>query len=181
MCAAARQREVSSLGQSDKQSGCSRRWWEKIKRTINNFFVKNVKLRPDPSENRNQCSDMEPSTSQVMSSTGLETALDNEPHTIESEPGPTKIKRGKMYTFRREWVADSVMHCIYIYQTLLSKATYSAFRLYIFCQYVCSLGIEPTTFCAANRNTECGKTITGKGDEVGCVNLNCVCSHHQLC
>ncbi len=33
---------------------------------------------------------------------------------------------------------------------LLSKATYSAFRLYIFCQYVCSLGIEPTTFCAAN-------------------------------
>ncbi len=32
----------------------------------------------------------------------------------------------------------------------LSKATYSAFRLYIFCQYVCSLGIEPTTFCAAN-------------------------------
>ncbi len=37
-----------------------------------------------------------------------------------------------------------------IYQTLLSKATYSAFRLYIFCQYVCSLGIEPITFCAAN-------------------------------
>ncbi len=33
---------------------------------------------------------------------------------------------------------------------LLSKATYSAFRLYIFCQYVCSLGIEPTTFCAAD-------------------------------
>ncbi len=29
---------------------------------------------------------------------------------------------------------------------LLSKATYSAFRLYIYCQYVCSLGIEPTTF-----------------------------------
>ncbi len=29
---------------------------------------------------------------------------------------------------------------------LLSKATYSTFRLYIFCQYVCSLGIEPTTF-----------------------------------
>ncbi len=25
-----------------------------------------------------------------------------------------------------------------------------AFRLYIFNQYVCSLGIEPTTFCAAN-------------------------------
>ncbi len=32
----------------------------------------------------------------------------------------------------------------------LSKATYTAFKLYIFCQYVCSLGIEPTTFCAAN-------------------------------
>ncbi len=34
---------------------------------------------------------------------------------------------------------------------LLSKATYSAFRLYIFFyQYVCSLGIEPMTFYAAN-------------------------------
>ncbi len=33
---------------------------------------------------------------------------------------------------------------------LLSKATYSAFRLYMFYHYVCSLGIEPTTFCAAN-------------------------------
>ncbi len=33
---------------------------------------------------------------------------------------------------------------------LLSKATYSAFRLYIYYQYVCFLGIEPTTFCAAN-------------------------------
>ncbi len=39
---------------------------------------------------------------------------------------------------------------IYIYQTLLSKATYSTFRLYIFCQYGCSLEIEPTTFCTAN-------------------------------
>ncbi len=26
------------------------------------------------------------------------------------------------------------------------QATYIAFRLYIYCQYVCSLGIEPTTF-----------------------------------
>ncbi len=33
---------------------------------------------------------------------------------------------------------------IYIYQTLLSKATYSAIHLY--CQYVWSLGIKPTTF-----------------------------------
>ncbi len=40
---------------------------------------------------------------------------------------------------------------IYIYALhyILSKATYSAFRLYIY-QYVCSLGIEPTIFCAAN-------------------------------
>ncbi len=29
---------------------------------------------------------------------------------------------------------------------VLSKASYSAFRLYIFCQYMCSLGIEPTIF-----------------------------------
>ncbi len=36
-----------------------------------------------------------------------------------------------------------------IYQILLSKVTYTAFRLYIFL-YVCSLGIEPTTFCADN-------------------------------
>ncbi len=34
--------------------------------------------------------------------------------------------------------------------TYLAEATYSAFRLYIFYQYVCSLGIEPITFCAAN-------------------------------
>ncbi len=33
---------------------------------------------------------------------------------------------------------------------LLSNATNSAFRLYIFYQYVCSLGIEPITLCAAN-------------------------------
>ncbi len=37
-----------------------------------------------------------------------------------------------------------------IKQTLLSKATYSTFRLYIFYHYVCSQGNEPTTFCAAN-------------------------------
>ncbi len=33
---------------------------------------------------------------------------------------------------------------------LLSKVTYSAFRLYIFNQYLCSPGIEPTTLCTAN-------------------------------
>ncbi len=35
---------------------------------------------------------------------------------------------------------------VLIRASLLSKATYSAFRPYIYCQYVCSLGIEPTTF-----------------------------------
>ncbi len=43
---------------------------------------------------------------------------------------------------------------IYIYALhyILSKASaaYSAFRLYIYYQYVCSLGVEPTIFCAAN-------------------------------
>ncbi len=38
---------------------------------------------------------------------------------------------------------------------LLSKVTYCAFRLYIYCQYVCSLGIEPTTFALL---TECSTT-----------------------
>ncbi len=33
---------------------------------------------------------------------------------------------------------------------MVLQATYSALRLYIYCQYVCSLGIEPMTFCAAN-------------------------------
>ncbi len=47
---------------------------------------------------------------------------------------------------------------IYIYafsRTVLSKVTYSAFRLYIFYQYVCSLGIEPTTFALL---TQCSTT-----------------------
>ncbi len=35
------------------------------------------------------------------------------------------------------------------------KATYSAFKLYIFCQYVCSLGIEPMTFALL---TQCSTT-----------------------
>ncbi len=37
----------------------------------------------------------------------------------------------------------------------LSKATYSAFRLYIFCQYVCPLGIESMTFVLL---TQCSTT-----------------------
>ncbi len=54
---------------------------------------------------------------------------------------------------------------IYIYQTLLSKATYSAFRLYIYCQYVCSLGIEPTTFALLTQcsTTEPQEHISWKG------------------
>ncbi len=108
-----------------------------MKRTIDNFFIKNVKLRPDLSENHNQCSDTEPSTSQVMSSPGPETALDNEPHTIESEPEPTEIKRGKVYSFRREWLdqfpwlrhskADNIMHCIYCKECGKTMAGNSAF------------------------------------------------------
>ncbi len=38
---------------------------------------------------------------------------------------------------------------VYIY-AFSRQATYSAFRLYVFYQYVCSLGIEPTIFCAAD-------------------------------
>ncbi len=37
---------------------------------------------------------------------------------------------------------------------LLSKETYSAFRLYIVYQYLCSLGIEPTTFTQTYRLPE---------------------------
>ncbi len=37
----------------------------------------------------------------------------------------------------------------------LSKVTYSAFRLYMYCQYVYSLGIEPTTFTLL---TQCSTT-----------------------
>ncbi len=48
------------------------------------------------------------------------------------------------------WLNIPAGSLIYIYQTLLSKVTYSAFRLCIFYQCLCSLGIEPTSFCAAN-------------------------------
>lgn len=61
-------------------------------------------LRPDLSENPNQCSDTEPLTSHDMSSPGSETASDSEPHRIESMTVPTDIKRGKVYTFQREWL-----------------------------------------------------------------------------
>ncbi len=62
------------------------------------------------------------------------------------------------------WISD--IHCNFqtaFYTThftftrhFLSKATYfSVFRLYIFCQCVCSLGIEPTTFALL---TQCSTT-----------------------
>ncbi len=44
---------------------------------------------------------------------------------------------------------------LWIYQTLLSKATFSTFRLYIVCQNVCSLEIEPTTSALL---TQCSTT-----------------------
>ncbi len=48
-----------------------------------------------------------------------------------------------------------VLHYIYIYIYAFSRRFYPkrltiAFRLYIFNQCMCSLGIEPTTFCAAD-------------------------------
>ncbi|KAG2458328.1 MCUR1 regulator, partial [Polypterus senegalus] len=92
-----------------------------MKRTIDSFFVKNVKLGPDPSENHNQCSDTESSTSQVIASPGPETALDNEHHTIESEP--TEIKRGKVYTFRKEWL-DQFLWLRYKFSTSAALLQY---------------------------------------------------------
>ncbi len=44
---------------------------------------------------------------------------------------------------------------IYAFSRHLSKATYSASRLYMYCQYVCSLGIEPKTFAL---RTQCSTT-----------------------
>ncbi len=39
---------------------------------------------------------------------------------------------------------------IYIYAFMHLADAFSAFRLYIFFVSMCSLGIEPTTFCTAN-------------------------------
>ena len=102
---------------------------------IYSIFVKNVKSRPDPIENDNQRSDTEPSTSQVMSSPGSETA--SEPHTIDFESEPTEIKKGKVYRFRREWLdqfpwlryneVENIMHCIYCKESGKTMAGSSAF------------------------------------------------------
>ncbi len=59
------------------------------------------------------------------------------------------LKKKLTYTLTICFILCSAKHSylhLCIYQTLLSKATYLKFRLYIFCQYMCSLGIEPTTF-----------------------------------
>ncbi len=44
----------------------------------------------------------------------------------------------------------ALMIYIYAFSRCFYPKRLSAFSLYIFFQYVCSLGIEPTTFCAAN-------------------------------
>ncbi|KAK0148163.1 Zinc finger protein 862 [Merluccius polli] len=108
-----------------------------MKRTIDSFFVKTVRLRPDPEQSTGG-SDTEPSTSQVVSSPGLETASsDNEPRAMDSEAEPTEIKKGKIYTFRREWLdqfpwlryskADSMMHCTYCKECGKTMAGNTAF------------------------------------------------------
>ncbi len=54
------------------------------------------------------------------------------------------MKNSYIYAFSRRALADA-----------LTKATYSALSLYIYCQYECSLGIEPTTFALL---TQCSTT-----------------------
>ncbi len=51
---------------------------------------------------------------------------------------------------------------------LLSKASYSAFRLYIVCLYMCSLGIKPTTFTLL---TQCSTTEP----QEHCIIVLCYC------
>ncbi len=40
---------------------------------------------------------------------------------------------------------DDVFTCMHLADAFI-QSNLQVFRLYIFCQYVCSLGIEPTTF-----------------------------------
>lgn len=109
-----------------------------MKRTIDNFFVKNIKLRSDSSEGDSKCSDTEPSSSQVGSSHSPQMASVNEPDTIDlMEPQPTEIKRAKVYTFQKGWLdqfpwlrhskADNMMHCIYCKECGKTMAGNSAF------------------------------------------------------
>ncbi len=50
--------------------------------------------------------------------------------------------------FRRD--AQPLFYIYAFSRRFYPKRLTIAFTLYIFCQYMCSLGIEPTTFCAAN-------------------------------
>ncbi len=47
------------------------------------------------------------------------------------------------------------LHVYAFSRQVYPKATYSTFRLYMYCQYMCSLGIEPTTFVLL---TQCSTT-----------------------
>ncbi len=65
------------------------------------------------------------------------------------------LTRCCLWVFFSSWTLAVSHTDIYIYMYAFSRRFYPkrltiAFRLYIFCQYMCSLGIEPTTFCAAN-------------------------------
>ncbi len=57
------------------------------------------------------------------------------------------------------WQKCIHIQAIYIYIYAFSRRfypkQYNTFRLYIFCQYVCTLGIEPTTFALL---TQCSTT-----------------------
>ncbi len=44
---------------------------------------------------------------------------------------------------------------MHLADTFIQSVSYSAFRLYMYCQYVCSLGIEPMTFALL---TQCSTT-----------------------
>ncbi len=75
---------------------------------------------------------------------------------IESEMSSFKWKKNQIENVVLAWMiymkynlCNVHLH-LCIKQTLLSKSTNSAFRLYIFYHYVCSQGNEPTTFCTAN-------------------------------
>ncbi len=60
-----------------------------------------------------------------------------------------------MYVHNKCIVSNDYIYIYAFSRCILSKATYSAFRLYIYCQHVCSMGIEPTTFALL---TQCSTT-----------------------
>lgn len=105
------------------------------KRTLNHFFVR---TRQDPSDNQ-QCSDREPSTSQVMLNQSPEAPTVSEPQSPRTifEAKHSEMKRRKVYAFRREWLdqfpwlryskTDNVMYCIYCNECGKAIAGNSAF------------------------------------------------------